>query len=221
MKVLLCLFIAIHFSTVFANTANYELQLEESARVVETQIESEIGNSNTCIDEYLEREGQLRKWLIWTPPAAVLGVPVSTYLGLAAGAGVVYVFNIGGWNGLGYLIGGGLIGFGGSAIGFVGIESWAAISFAKNRAMIHAIVESNEDNQNRKRLKKFFRSYQKKYPNDTIDIIEFAKAISTLDASGRLCDGSLRDQRSEVKLSKKLARKKDLFKAIHLEYGHL
>lgn len=197
----------------------FATKLEESTATLESLIESEIGNNNTCLDEYLAREKQLKRWLIWTPPLALAGVPAGTYAGLAAGAGLAHLINAGGWNAIGYAIGGGLVGFGASVLTFVSVEAVSGVRFYKNRKMIHLVAESNANDLEGANVNKYLNKYRNAFPSDSIDIETFTQAIRDFDSSGRLCDGSMIGNTNPQKLKYMLAGKWELFNAIHKEYA--
>lgn len=193
--------------------------LNESAQTIQDIIDEEIGRDNTCLDEYVAREAQLTKWLVWTPPLAVAGVPVSALGGFAAGAGIANLVGAGGWAALGYGIGGGLIGFGASVLSFVSIEAVSGVRFYKNRKFIHLITESNANDLEGYNVNKYLRKYQSAFPKDEVDIELFTQALRDLDNSGRLCDGSMLGNVNPQKLKYMLAGKWELFNALHSEYA--
>ena len=117
--------------------------LEESTKVIEQVLDQDIGKDNTCLDEYLNREKELRNWLIWTPPLAIAATPAAAVAGGFIGGGFAKALAIGGWDALGYAIGGGMIGFGAGIVAFVSIEVVSGVRFYYNRQLIHLITESN------------------------------------------------------------------------------
>mgnify|MGYP001160107677 FL=1 len=192
--------------------------LEESTKVIEQVLDQEIGKDNTCLDEYLNREKELRNWLIWTPPLAIAATPAAAVAGGFIGGGFAKALAIGGWDALGYAIGGGMIGFGAGIIAFVSIEVVSGVRFYYNRQLIHLITESNANHLKGENLNEFLAEYKDTYPTDQIDGELFSKAIIDLDSSGRLCDGSLLGNENPTELKYMLAGEAEIFSTIHKEY---
>jgi hypothetical protein len=133
------LLVMILFSTsIFANTQIIEL------------IETQIGVESTCVDDYIKREEQLRKFLIWAPPTTVLAAPTAFAAGGLAAAGVMHLTGLTGWSALGYTVGTAMVS-GVAVLGaFIGLETVKAIEFFRNRYMIRLITAvQNEDYSNK------------------------------------------------------------------------
>ena len=187
-------------------------------------IENEIGDENTCLDEYLLREKHLRRWLIWTPPLGILLTPPLTVAGFYAGGYTGILLGAKGWNALGGFLLGEVITFGAGVLTTLGVTTVSAVKFYKNRQLFRLIVDSHqiEKEYPYKTLKKFHKLYRRKYSgDDSVDLETFKQAIRDFDTEGSLCDGTMRSTYMGVKLKKRLARKKDLFAHIHRLYGHL
>lgn len=225
MKILLSILLSFNFAFA-ANLTSSEveqkaIEYENSKERVETIIQNEVGENQTCLDEYILREQHLKRWLLWTPPLAVAGVPAAT---IAAGYtfyGVSVLLGATGWDTLGWLIAGGFLGFSGAVIGTLGVTTVSAVKFVNNRNMLMLIVESHQDDEvfPYKRLNKYFAKYKKAWPNDGVDKDTFKMAIRDYDESGALCDGTLRNTDMNYKLKYRIARKWDIFNQIHNDFG--
>lgn len=224
MKLLFTLSMMIQFS--FAGVLSSKeikqksVDYNESRNYVETIIDESIGKENTCLDEYILREQQLKKWLIWAPPLGIIGTPVAAFGAGAVTGVIVNAAGVTGWNGLGWVLGGALLGFTVGTVATLGITTVSAVKFYNNRELLKLIVESHQDDmQYTKKLHKFLKKYNKSWPSDEMDIDTFKGAISRYDSDGSLCDGSMRNTDLNYKLKHRIARKWDLLNQIHLDYG--
>tara|TARA_Y100000780_G_scaffold232300_1_gene262513 strand:- start:237 stop:926 length:690 start_codon:yes stop_codon:yes gene_type:complete len=219
MKIIISILITMQVVQAASNKAlEVKEGLEESTKVIEQVLEQDIGMDNTCLDEYLNREKELRNWLIWTPPLAIAATPAAAVAGGFIGGGIAKALTIGGWDALGYAIGGGMVGFGAGIVAFVSIEVVSGVRFYYNRQLIHLITESNSNNLEGENLNEFLADYKDTYPSDHIDGELFSKAIIDLDSSGRLCDGSLLGNENPTELKYMLAGEAEIFSTIHIEY---
>lgn len=212
MKVMtLCVAIVFSFSS-YASISFSEQEIDYEK--ADTVIQNEIGPEQTCLDEYLVREQELRRFLIWAPPTTVVTAPVSALGGALVGSVFAHAAGATGWAGLGYTIFGSLIG-GTAVVGtFIGLETHKAIEFSNNRYMINLIASVRAQNYQQKTVQKFLRKYRKKFSEDQMSDQRLFDIIEDLDSSGMLCNGVVRETNS-TKLKKKLARKRHLFKYIH------
>jgi hypothetical protein len=195
---------------------NYVEVKDEVLRVVE----QEIGYNNTCLDEYIQREGHLKRWLLWAPPLGVIGTPPATLAGAFASNYIAGAF---GWDALGAAILGGFFTYSAGIITTVGVTSVNAVKFYNNRQILNLVVDSYQTNEAYpyKALKKFHRKYRKAWPSDeAVDLATFQSAVKYYDEKGMLCDGSLRGTDMNHKLKYRIVRKLDLFNQIHIDYGN-
>ena len=215
-KLLLSLILLISFS--FNAFAEYKIEgIEIDYDLTQSLITSHIGKDQTCLDEYLTREQQLKKFLIWAPPVALVGVPASfAAAGFIAGA-ISGALGLSGWNAIGYTVG---AAFGAGIISagtFVTLEVTKGIQFANMRKMTNLINASHNSLYESKALYKLYKKYNRKFPEDAMSVKDLAATVVMLDETGLLCDGEVREKEDPdpVKLKHKLARRKDLIKYIH------
>jgi outer membrane lipoprotein SlyB len=200
--------ILISMST-FANTeSHYEI-------ITNNVITNELSSDATCIDEYNQRRLQLKKWLIWTPPTGVVGIPVAGVVGGFSGAAIANGVGAYGWNAIGYAIGGMMLGALSAVTTTITIETVTAVKYTKNLRMMKLISEAHQSDLNGRISNKFLRKYLRQYPNDQLDIGVLQAFVADLDFSGKLCDGSLTKTDKTSKLKHLLASKDDLFSYIH------
>lgn len=184
-----------------------------SINIESLNIES-ISKAETCIDEYIQRDNQLKKWLLWSPPLVVAFTPVAFVGGIAVGSAVSSLAGVNGRAQLGAAIGGGMILSGITAISGVTVEVVTAVRFNRNRTMLRAIVESHNNNLNGKNLNRLTRKFNRKY-NKAMTVTVMANKIKELDSSGELCDGRLKSKIKSSKLKHLLAKRKDLFRYLN------
>lgn len=178
-------------------------------------VDESIGLEETCLDEYLTRESQLKRFLIWAPPATVVGAPITFMAGGYTAAFISSTLFKTGWDALGYTILG-AVGAGAATVGtFIGLEISKGIQFFQMRKMTNIIVSSHANLLNSKALYRLNKRYNKKYPEDNITVENLAFAVVMLDERGLLCNGDVRGNLDAKKLKHKLARRKDLIKYIH------
>lgn len=207
--------------SVFGSTASFATS-EISAvnfdgdKVLEL-VQENIGANNTCLDDYIKREKQLRRFLIWAPPLVVPAVPAAFYGGAYVTAATLsYVGAGGGWNGLVYTILGGTIAGLTTTGVFLTLEVVKGIEFAAMRRMTNLITASQARNYEHKSVKKYVKKYNKLYPADELTTHELVDRVIDLDSSGKLCDGSVRGKANPRKLKHKLAKRKHLLSYIYL-----
>lgn len=221
MKLVLSLILLFNFS--FAQeTTQKEIDYKESVTTIETIIQNDVGAEQTCLDEYILREQQLKKWMLWAPPLGVVATPVVTITTAASAALITNIVGVQGWAQLGWFIGGGMIGFGAGVLGTLGVTTVSAVKFMNNRNMLKLVVESHQDAEDfpYKKLNKYFTKYKKAWPNDGVELETFKLAIRNYDETGALCDGSLRATDINDKLKYRIARKWDIFNQIHADFGN-
>lgn len=220
------LVIILFISSVFANDISLknakDINYNESKNYVETVIQEQIGRDQTCLDEYILREQHIGKWLLWTPPLAIVGVPTSTVIGAYGALNLSALLGASGWDVLGWTIVGGVFTFGAGVITSLGITSTSAVKFYNNRQMLKLVVDSHQTSPDYpyNTLNKFYHKYRKAWPGDnmvTKDI--FKEAIENYDQSGKLCNGEMRGTDLNYKLKYRIVRKWDLFNRIHADYG--
>ena len=130
--------------------------------VVQT-IDESIGFEQTCLDEYLLREKQLKRFLIWAPPATLVATPAAFMVGGYTAAFISSTLLMGGWDALGYIILG-AVGSGVAVVGtFLTMETIKGIQFAQMRRMTNIIVASHANRFDSKALYRLNRKYNKRY----------------------------------------------------------
>ncbi len=153
--------------------------------VVQT-IDDSIGLEQTCLDEYLLREKQLKKFLIWAPPATLVGAPAAFMVGGYTAAFISSTLLMGGWDALGYTILG-AVGSGVAVVGtFLTLETIKGIQFAQMRRMTNIVVASHANRFDSKALYRLNKKYNKKYPEDNVSAEDLATAVVMLDETGML-----------------------------------
>jgi hypothetical protein len=182
-----------------------------------TILDQQVSPSQTCMDEYLKRSKQIKRFLIWAPPITVVGAPVAGYtLGIAASYTAGLVATVG-WDALGYAIMGLFVGFTGTAVTGVTLETVHAVKYFNNKNIMELIAFSHADNIEHKRITKFIKKYNRKFPNDNLLASELTMFIRDYDSRGLLCDNSIRQRKKVKKLKHKLARRRDIMRYIHNE----
>ena len=177
-------------------------------------IDESIGFEQTCLDDYLLREKQLKRFLIWAPPATLVATPAAFIVG-GYTAFISSTLLMGGWDALVYTILG-AVGSGVAVVGtFLTMETIKGIQFAQMRRMTNIIVASHANRFDSKALYRLNRKYNKMYPENNVTAEDLAMAVVMLDETGMLCDGEVRGNLKGKKLKHKLARRKDLIKYIH------
>lgn len=205
---------------------NFEIiHADENLEIPKTKISdvkellSTMNPDATCMDEYLKRRKQLIVKLSLSPATVVVGTLASAYTG-ALGAGLlanaltnpeagVYV------DGLVYVVNGLFFGFVAGAAGTITDTNITAFQLADIDTIVKALAEQYR-NQSGKKSEKLYARFIKKEENPVSKEVFFSNLME-LDASGKLCDGSLVKQpRFKIgsKLKFKLARTKHLRKAI-------
>jgi hypothetical protein len=208
------LFLSLCFTaTSFASIQLKTLQIDQEM-VIDT-IKNQIGEQNTCLDEYLLREKQLKKFLIWAPPLTIVGVPVVAYTGGLVAAGVASAAGVSGWGAMGYAIVGVVVPATGVAVSFLTLETIKAVQFANTRKMTKIIIASQEGLLDSKVIRRLTKRYNTKYPNDNLSSSELAEIVVSLDNRGDLCNGEIRNKSGASKLRQLLARRSHLMKYIH------
>lgn len=178
-------------------------------------LDESIGLEQTCLDEYLTREKHLKKFLIWAPPVTLVGAPTAFLIGGLTGAAISNAAGLYGLGGLGNVVFGAFGGGFGVLGTFIGLETAKAIQFSNMRKMTNLITASHAKLYNSKALIRLTRKYNRKYPQDELNIEDLALKIVMLDETGMLCNGEVRGNLDGKKLKHKLARRRDLIKYIN------
>ena len=196
---------------VSAQEALPKLKIKEVKAFVET-----VNPDTTCIDEYLHRRKQLITKLALSPALAAGGAVAGFYVGGYAGVGLAHVTNVTeSWAALGYVVGGAFMG-GAASIIAVGVDTTVGgVTLANNLLITKAVAEqylNREGHYTEKLYKKYLKHSKVDLARD-----EFIAKLMTLDADGKLCDGSLVKQpriKLGPKLKYKVAKLKDLVRGI-------
>lgn len=173
---------------------------------------------STCMDEYLKRRRQLITKLSLTPITGAATIAASVYGGGVVAVAVATASGATGtWAGLGYMIGGGALGAVGS-VAYVAYDTTkGAITLADNSLILKALAEQYLGREGIK-SEKLYKKYLKKTENPVLSQQEFLQKIMELDASGKLCDGSLLKQprvKFGSKLKYQIAKSKDIRKFLN------
>lgn len=213
-SLLLILTLCFNLSLFAQETANTQSETLDQQTLID-YVDAEIGKENTCLDDYLQREKQLKKFLIWAPPVAVVGAPAGFMVGGFTAAAVTGLANLEGWSALGYTLMG-AFGTGIAVAGtFITLETIKGIEFVRMRTMTNLVVASHNNLFNSKALLRLEKKYNRRYPDDQMNVEDLAATVVTLDETGLLCDGEVRGRINPVKLKHKLARRKDVIRYIH------
>lgn len=209
------LLLAFMFSfTAKASFSAQSLFLNENNILV--HVSNEIGNANTCIDEYLVRQKKLKKFLIWAPPVTIVAAPAAGLVGGFATAALTNAAGISGWSALGYTI----LGVAGPGIAVLGtfttLEVAKGIEYHNNNKMIAIITASHNRVYDHKLLIKLAKKYNRQNPNSVMDVQELAETIVNLDIAGKLCNGEVRGTR-HLKLKKRLAKRRHILNYLKFE----
>ena len=171
-----------------------------------------VDSETTCMDEYLKRRKQLILKLSLSPITIAAGTVVSLYGGAAVGAGAAHVTGVAnGWQGLGYVVGGLMIGTAAGVIATSADTTAAAVTLNNIDMILKALAEQYLDRDGVK-SEKLHVKFMKKSKTE-ISKEEFLARLLAADANGSLCDGSMVKQ-PRIKLGSKLkfkvAKLKDL-----------
>ena len=188
---------------------------------------NKLNKETTCLDNYVERNEEILK---------KMGVPTLKGAGGGGFAGL-YAGWIYGYIAAGGAAEGALAGFIGVVTGGAGLavgvaagtvaglsyEGYLLYRLLKINHLIRVVVSANGKNYKSKYLARFMKKYSRKYPKDKINVRKLSSLISSIDANGKLCDGSLVRKRGimkkypkdKSKLKNKLARKSEIFAYIH------
>jgi thiamine pyrophosphate-dependent acetolactate synthase large subunit-like protein len=177
-----------------------------------------LAPSETCMDEYLTRSKQLKRFLIWAPPVSVVGAAGMAYGGGALGVALTSA-TADGFAALANALGGAFLGGGSVLITFAAFETVKAIQYARNKNTIELIANSYANNLDNKRIVKFVKKYNRKYPMDKLNAGTLATFIRDFDGRGLLCDNTIRMNSKTKKLKHKLARRKDIISYLHSVIG--
>lgn len=208
----LLLTLSMIFTMSFAH-AEFKFQdVDYNEEQVQEIVETQIGTDFTCVDDYIDRQIKLKKFLIWAPPVTVVAAPAAFMVGGYTAAFISSTLFTSGWAAIGYTV----LGAVGSGVGvlgtFIGMEFSKGIEFANNRKMIEIITASHENNYENKKLIKLHNIYNKKYSAKPMSIEQIAQAVVDLDESGKLCNGEVRGYINPKKAKYSLAKRRHLMR---------
>jgi hypothetical protein len=182
------------------------------------EIASSIPPENSCIDEYLKRRKQLITQLVLKPLSGAAAISSGIIGGFWVGATLGKLDSrYDGWAQLGWAIGGGMLGTVASTSYVIVDTTLESIQLAQIQTITKSLAEihSNHHLISTKKL------YLKLYKTDNVDENElesFSLKLKDLDASGKLCDGSLMPSKrfdwQKRRLKNKVARYKHLRKSV-------
>jgi hypothetical protein len=171
-----------------------------------------IDNDTTCMDEYIKRRKQLIVKLSLSPITMTAGTVASIYVGGAAGAGAAIVTGVAdGWQGLGYVAGGMMLGTAAGAVATT-VDTTATAVTLRNIDLILKTLGEQYLNRDGLKSEKLHLKYVKKSGTE-ISKDEFITRLMVADANGTLCDGTMVKQprlRIGPKLKFKVAKLKDI-----------
>lgn len=174
-----------------------------------------VNPDSTCMDEYVGRRKQLMIKLGLTPVVAVAGTVASTYVGGAAGVAIGGASGAEGWDGLGYAIGGAMVGMAAGVVA-VGVDTTITAVTLNNIDLILRTLGEHHLNVEGTKTAKLYSKYVKKSKVD-LSKEEFLAKLLAADADGTLCDGTMVKQpRIKIgpKLKFKVAKLKDLVRNV-------
>lgn len=210
MKTLLGLVLVLSISNAFAEEVPAKIKIKEIKNHL-----SIINPETTCLDEYLQRRKQLMVKLAISPGVAIAGTMASVYAGGALGAGVAVASGVEGWGGLGYVIGGGLIGGATGVVAVAGDAAVTAVTLNNINLILKTVAEQRMDKEG-PYSNKLYKKYLKKSKRD-ISREEFIARLIEADENGKLCNGTMVKQpriRIGMKLKYKVAKLKDLIRYV-------
>lgn len=177
---------------------------------------------NTCMDQYLKRRRQVIIQLSLTPLILPASFASGAFGGMLAGS-VTYTvlyrwFGLltstnGGWDQLGYIIGGGVIGAAGVSVYALANGGMGVAELIDHNRLLKSLMELHQ-NEIGPVTEYLFQRFLKQNPETTLSLNAFAETLMQLDQEGRLCDGSVKRKRARLfpnSLKNKLTRSKDLF----------
>jgi hypothetical protein len=198
MKTIMFMILALSSFTLYADDIEgKKIPVKEIKAYVKT-----INPDSTCLDEFLKRRNQLIIKLSASPAVLVAGTAGSLYGGALAGAAAVKIIQPGPWLDLGYVVGGAFLGAAGGAVSISADTVVTAVRL-RNLNLVIQGVASELMNRETEKVQILHEKYSKRSERD-LDQQEFLKRLMDLDASGKLCDGSLVKQ-PKIKLGPKLA----------------
>jgi hypothetical protein len=186
--------------------------------VLINEIENVVDLNTTCVDEYLQRQASLKKFLIWAPPATIIGTPVGVFVGGNVAAFISSTLLGQGWAALGWTILGAM--GGGTAVLVTGTTmiTSRAIEYKNNSTMLEIIGASHAQDYTNKKLNKAYNLFHKKYADSPLSIENFSDSIQKLDISGELCNGEVRGVKNPRNLKYSLAKRRHLLEYISNNY---
>ena len=208
MKKILAVMLLVSCSNLLASTQ--KVTIKEIKAHLQT-----VNPDTTCMDEYVARRKQLMIQLGVTPVAAVAGTVASTYVGGAAGVAIGGAAGAEGWSGLGYAIGGAMVGAASGVIA-VGVNATVTIVTLNNIDLILRTLGEHHLNVEGSKTDKLYSKYLKKSKTD-LSKDEFLSKLLAADADGTLCDGTMVKQpriKIGTKLKYKVAKLKDLVRGV-------
>ncbi len=210
MKKILAVMLLVSCSNLLASTQ--KVTIKEIKAHLQT-----VNPDSTCMDEYVARRKQLMIQLGVTPVAAVAGTVASTYVGGAAGVAIGGAAGAEGWSGLGYAIGGAMVGAASGVIA-VGVNATVTIVTLNNIDLILRTLGEHHLNVDGSKTVKLYSKYLKKSKTD-LSKEEFLSKLLEADADGTLCDGTMVKQpriKIGTKLKYKVAKLKDLVRGVDM-----
>lgn len=177
---------------------------------------------NTCMDQYLKRRRNVIIQLSLTPlivPAtfatgAVGGVFAGsfTYTVLYRWFGIFSSAN-GGWDQLGYMIGGGVVGAAGATVYALANGGLRVAELIDHNRLLKSLMELHH-NEIGPVTEYLYGRFMKQNPESALSLSAFADTMMKLDQEGRLCDGSVKKKQARFfrnSLKNKLTRSRDIF----------
>lgn len=176
----------------------------------------------TCLDDYLLRRKRLLTQTIASPVIIAGGALTGAATGLVIGN---LTYNLlykllgvlsdptGGWQQLGYIIGGGALAGAGSGVYAITSTVISAHRLVDSQRVLKAIMESHQQEIGVS-TKFLFHQFKKKYSTSDLRIEDFSEFLKENDENGTLCDGTknrLKKRLFKKSLKYKISRSKDIF----------
>jgi hypothetical protein len=207
------------FSLLLSSFSFAQTQLEINSiqeDVLINEIADVVDLDSTCVDEYLQRQANIKKFLIWAPPVTLVGTPVGVFIGGNVAAFISSTLLGQGWAALGWTVLGAM--GGGAAVLVTGTTMTIsrAVEYNNNSKMIEIIGASHAQAYDNKRLIKAHSRYNQKY-DQSISLEAFAENIQKLDINGALCNGEVRGDTNPRNLKHSLAKRRHLLNYIYFQ----
>jgi hypothetical protein len=181
-----------------------------------------LPQDQTCLDDYLLRRKRLLVQTIASPAIVAGGAFTGAATGLVVGSltySLLYKLlgvlsdPTGGWQQLGYMIGGGVLGGAGSGVYALTSSVLSTYRLIDSQRVLKAMMEAHQ-NEIGVSTQFLFQKFKKHYSDSQSNIEDFSAFLLENDKNGTLCDGSknrLKKRLFKKSLKYKISRSKDIF----------